>query len=426
MKISREQKSDFLVKLKIEVSENEFQKFRKKSLDEFSQNSKVAGFRAGKIPEKVLIEKHGETAIDARAIEFCIDVKFFNAVRDENLHILNSPKIEIEKKSPLIFTAEFQILPEFTPPKLDEIKFEKIGEIEISKKEIDETRKQICEKHATLKKVDRAAKTGDLVEIDFDGFDEKNVPLAGTSSKHHPVLIGQKTFIPGFEEKLIGAKSGDKKEFELTFPKDYHREDFQNKKVKFVIFVHDVFEKIIPEITDEFAAQLLGAGATAEKFENEIVEGLKIKKRQEILREKEENFLQNLSAKCKFEIPPILIERETENSLQNLKQNLAAQKIEFEKYLQNLKTDEKTLRQNLEKSAREKVKKQIAFSRFLQTQKIEIDEKKVAEISAEKIATAPSDQKKEAKKHFKKLGAGWNEIENTLKVDQFFRGIFEN
>ena len=420
MKTAKKFLSDCRVELEIELAEKDFQKFWAAAVSEFSK-MKIDGFRPGKVPEKILLEKIGRDKIFAEAIEKAIDRKFADAVVAENLTVLTRPEIDLKKTEPLVFTAIFETVPEFEIPKLEKIKIPKITAAKISKKEIEEAKKNICEKSARLKKVDRVAKNGDLVECDFTGFDESGAELEKTKSKHHPILLGSKSFIPGFEENLIGVSAGEKKEFEVTFPADYPQKDFQKKKVKFEVSVHDIFEKIIPKFDDKIAAEIFGEKFTAKKAEEEMETILKSEKEKSARISAENEFLENLAAVTKTEVPPSLIEKEIDRQMQVLQNQLTARGANLQTHLQNLKTDEKKLREDFRPAAKKNSKISLVFGKFLDTQKVEISDAEIETKIATEIAGLPD--RADAEKFFKS-GAGRREVENQLRIEKFFAQLF--
>ena len=425
MKITKKDLPNCKIELRFEVTSETFAKLQSEALRELGKNLKVSGFRPGHVPADVAVHHLGPDQVLSHTFEKCAQQGFALALKQEKFHALDRPQFAMENHDPVTFTLTVDVLPEFEIPDLTKVKIPKVATQKISKKEIEQTKENLCQRFASLKKLDRAAKKGDLVEIDFQGFDESGVALDNTASKHHPVQIGSNAFVPGFEENLLGLKAGDKKEFVVTFPKDYSRQDFQNRKVKFKVQVHDVFEKVLPEFSDELAVQVLGAGKTAQDMEQDITTALAEKAAGESRQKAENEFLENLQKATKMQVPAILVERETDKMVADLQAQLAQQKVDWNEHLQHLKTDEQKLRNNLQKQAEKRVRTSLAFVRFLQKQEIEITENELNGAIALEIESWPKDQRQQAKKYFAKGQTGRLEIEQKIKGQKFFDRLFQ-
>ncbi len=425
MKVTVKKLPNSEFELTIEVSEKTLEQSKKEVMKGLAQK-KIDGFRAGHVPENVLIKHYGENMIKAEAMERAINDTFLKAIQKEKIQALEMPRIEIKKHDPLVYVATVAVLPEVEVPALKEIPVPKAKTIKVEKKEIEESKKMLQNRMAELKKQERKAKKGDLVEIDFEGFDEKGVSLEGTKSKHHPVEIGTNAFIPGFEEEIIGLKADDEKEFDITFPKDYHKKSFQNKKVKFKIKVHDVFEKIVPDFDEKLIEKLTGQKKKVADMEKEIEESLKEKYTQDDKKRRENEFLETLGKKVKIEVPKVLIDKELDGIMNNLRQNAQKARVTWEQYLASLKKTEEEMRKELSTKAKENVCIRLAFQKLIEQNKPKINEKDVEMKIKQVLMTIPADQKKEAEKYFSKGGNGWQEIAGELAVDRFFEDLFKN
>jgi trigger factor len=336
------------------------------------------------------------------------------------------PKVEIITPNPLKFKAIVSILPEISAPKLKDIKVPKAKKISIKKTEIEETKKALCEKFTELKKQERKAKKGDLVEIDFDGFDEKGVALEGTASKHHPVQIGSNAFIPGFEDELIGLKSGDKKSFKITFPKDYGKKEFQGKKVRFDIKVHEVFEKVVPKFDEALIEKLVGEKKSVKEMEKEIEDSLKEKYTKEDMQRRENEFIENLSKLTKIDMPDVLVEEELDNIITRMKEDVQKAQMIWEKHLEKFGKTEADVRNDLRKTAEKNAHARLAFQALLKENKPKVSEKEIEANINQIMIKVPADQKKQAEKYFAKGKNGWSEVEFELIVRKFFEKILKS
>lgn len=423
MKITVKKLPKSEVELTIEVPASVLEKYKKEVIKNLSQK-KVDGFRAGKVPEKIILEKYGENYIKAETLEMTINETFFEAVKKEKIRALEMPRIEIKNHDPLVYVGTVSVIPEVEVPALKDIPVPKAKEIKISKKEIEESKKMFQDKFAEVKKQDRPVKKGDIVEIDFDGFDEDGVSLEGTQSKHHPVNIGSNTFIPGFEDNLIGLKEGDEKEFTLTFPADYGKKSFQNKKVLFKIKVHYVFEKFIPDFDEALVEKLTGQKKTVQELEKEIEDALTEKYKNDDRKRRENEFLEELAKKVKTEVPQVLIENELDGVIEQIKHNAERTRTPWENYLKNLNKTEEELRNELREKAEKNVLVRLAFQILMENQKPELDKKEIDARIAEIMQTVPADQKKAAEQYFAEGAEGWKEITGEMAVNKFFDNLF--
>ena len=230
------------VALTIELEDKEWQKYRLQALKKLSLEASFPGFRKGHVPEKVLLEKLGEPSIVFETIEIALPQTYVQAIQKEGIRPLAQPEIKIISENPFTFEATIAVMPEVEVKTLKKLKVKK-EKITVEKKEVDNMVEYFRNQVAERKEVDRVAKKGDIVTLDFQGSDLDGVKLDDTHSKNHAVELGSNTMIPGFEDKLVGVKKGEKPSFTITFPKDYHAKRFANKKVKFEITVHKVEEK---------------------------------------------------------------------------------------------------------------------------------------------------------------------------------------
>jgi len=171
------------------------------------------------------------------------------------------------------------------------------------KKDIEEVMADLKKHGIRYKDVDRTAKKGDRVEVNFSGFDNDEKPIPNTKSQNHPVVLGENSLIPGFEDEIIGLKKGDKKEFDITFPKDYGKKEFQGRKVKFKIELLRVEEGTEPEINEEFIEKMTGKKQSVKDFEEEIGKNIKARKETETERDRENKYVEELLKKVKVEVP---------------------------------------------------------------------------------------------------------------------------
>lgn len=368
------------VKLIIKLSEEEMKEYEQKAAVELQGQVKIDGFRAGHIPYDVLKEHVGEQGFLGATMDIAIGDAYEKAVHEKELRPVAYPKINIISHEPLEFEAIVALLPEVKFKKEPSKLTVKRKKVEVEDKDVHDVIENFMERSKKWTDVTRPAQKGDRVELDFDGFDEAGVPLDGTASKNHPVVLGSNSLIPGFEDEVVGMNSGEEKDFWITFPKDYHSKVFQSKKVKFHVKLNRVEEGAKQEATDEWAKEISG-----DKEKNLVsmkedikVELAKQKAHQEDAR-LEEEFLKILIDHVEAEVPEALVEREIEFMVKRLKEDLERQKRSWEDYEKEMVEQGKDLHKELHKPAAEQVLIRLGLEKLMEMEKPEVTEEEIQE-----------------------------------------------
>lgn len=339
------------VKLFFEVPAEKMAQFVDQAVQGLAKEVKVDGFRSGKVPRNVLEQRLGKERILYEAAELAVKKIYVDSIVEEDIAVVGEPKIDLEKveegKS-LKFSATVGLLPEVNLKKGWEVKANKVNQkhqgkkVAVSTKEIDQEVDFLANQRVKLVTVNRKAKKKDQVEIDFQVL-MNNAPIENGTAKKHPLVLGENKFIPGFEEQLVGLKSGDEKEFKLTFPKEYHAAHLAGKPAQFKVKVNLVQERQLPKVDDEFAKGI-GKFKTLKELRANIEEGIKHEKQhqQEDLWKKE--LLDVVVDEADFEVPSVLIENELETMMAELVQEVSRIGLTKEKYLAQIKKTEKELK----------------------------------------------------------------------------------
>jgi trigger factor len=364
--------------LTFKVPANEFDKYYDEALKELSKDLKVPGFRKGKIPTKVAEKELTIERITYSAGDNAIRKVYVDAIIVENIPAIGEPKIDlknIKKGDDLEFVATVELLPEV--------------KLKNYKKDIDKINKKFSEKKPAVldediqKELDvlaaqkvkiitvnREAQKGDQVEVDFDVF-VNNVAIEGGSAKKHPVIIGDGKFIPGFEEKMIGVVADDEKEFELTFPKDYHAKHLAGKKAKFKVKVNLVQERELPEMDDEFAKGF-GKFKTIKELKDNLRDGLEHEQIHRIEDEWKKELIEALIEKTDTDVPKSLIISEMDVMMRELENDLAKMGMQKEQYFMQVKTTEEKLKKEWKKKqAPNRVKAALILKELAEDNKLE-------------------------------------------------------
>lgn len=341
------------VKITIKSNAEEFKEFYDKALYELAKKVKLPGFRPGKVPKDLAVQHLGEEAIRAEAVENAIPNFYYQAIMEHKLHPVARPEINIESfEDELEFVAEVDVLSEVMVKDWASIKIKKSVPDNITKESIDKVTAQLRKERANFKEPTGAIKKGDFASISFEGS-VGGVTREDMASKNHPLVVGDNTMIPGFEDNLIGLKVGDEKEFEITFPKEYHAKDLAKKKAKFKITIENHRDIVSPELNDDFA-RLFGKETFAD-FEQAIEEELNREEVAEAKRKNEETVLTELAKRTKVTLPKSLIDEEADRLIENMKKRLGMDEMKFGLFLEKQK---KTV-EDINKEMREQTVKNV-------------------------------------------------------------------
>jgi len=364
--------------LQIELSSEEVGDYFKKTIQKISQETRVDGFRPGKVSEEVIRKKLGEDGIMAQAAELMIQDTLYQALEQEDLIMVASPKISVIKQAlnnPFIYKATISLLPKVKLGDYQNIKLKKKPikvEDERVKKAVEDLRK--FRRKEVL--VNREVRKGDKVEVNVDIYQNK-IPIEGGMAKNQPIEIGVGHFIPGFEDKLVGMKKGEEKEFGLKFPKEYFQKNLAGKPAEFKVKINSVFELELPVLNDEFA-KALGNFQSVKDLEDQIRKNLELEAENKEKQRLELEILEAIAKKCEFgEFPEVLIESELDKMIHELKHDFEHQGLKFEDYLTSVKKSEEDLRKSFLPRANKRVETALIIRQIAQAEKIAASDQEI-------------------------------------------------
>ncbi|MBP9802635.1 trigger factor [Patescibacteria group bacterium] len=386
MQVTKKDLGKNQIELTVEVPLEEFDEHLKKAAIKLSQRSSIAGFRPGKAPYDVIKTKVGEMSIYQEALEDIINHSFFQAITKEKLETIGKPDIKIEKLAPgnpIVYIATVILLPKVTLGNWQE-KNIKATEVVVPEEELEKTMGELKKMRAKEALVDRAAQNGDKIMMDFEVSINKAVLEGGTSYKH-PLILGEGRMVPGFEEKLIGSKAGDELEFDLMFPDNYHQTNLANKEAHFKIKVLEVFERSLPELTDELAKEFGFDDLVALK--KQISDNILSDKENKAKQKTEKEVLDILvSTSTIEEIPEKLIHNEIHKMISELRHDVENQGLEMTKYLESIKKTEDDLHHDFREQAIKRIQATLALKTLAETENIEVSEEEIeTEIKKQEI-----------------------------------------
>ncbi|HDQ23193.1 MAG TPA: trigger factor [Candidatus Uhrbacteria bacterium] len=365
------------IEFTVTIPNSELKPFLVKAVEKLSQQTKIEGFRPGKVPYEILKQKIGEMTILEEAAGLAVEKSYIEIATKEKIEPLGSPKVDFEKLAPendFVYKATVDLIPEVKLGDYKSIKL-KEKEIKITDEQISKVIEEVRQSRAKEALADKTAENGDKVEIDFDVFRD-NVPIEGGAQKKYPMIIGSSHFIPGFEENLISLKANEEKEFELKFPEDYHNKSLAGKPAKFKVKILGVYKREIPEINDEFAKELGQESLT--KLKEQIKHNLEHEEHHKEEEKIERELLEKIIERSEFsEIPDILIDAETKKMIQELESNIAMQGLKFEDYLKHLNKTPDQLKLDFVPQAIKRVKGALLMRQIFFAEKIEIKEAEI-------------------------------------------------
>ena len=372
MKTQVENISDVKVRLTISLGKEELEAAEQVALTKLAKDVKISGFRKGKAPLDVVAKNVDPVALGQETMENAISKAVAEAFLSEKIQALNRPEVDITKFVPaqeLEFTAEAEVLPKIELGDYKKLKAKKDA-VKVSKKEISETIDMIRKNFAERKAVEREAKDGDEVLIDFLGKKD-GVAFDGGKAEKFPLELGSNSFIPGFESGILGKKAGEEFALDLEFPKDYHAKELAGAKVVFEVKLHEVRETVLPELNEEFLKKL-GDFKTAEDFEKQIEADLKERKQLETDEKFKDDLVRELAEISKVPVPEILLEDQKRNIELDMNQNLLYSGLTLDAYLERMgKTREEWLETDVKEAAESRVKAGLAMAGLSKVEKIE-------------------------------------------------------
>ncbi len=325
-----------MAKLTIEVSAEELEKAIEGAYQKNKNKISIPGFRKGKAPRKMIENMYGKEVFYEDAANALIPDAYEKALEECEEEIVSSPKVDVvqlESGKPFIFTAEVALKPEVTLGKYKGVKVEK-ADTAVTEEEVEAEIKKEQEKNSrTVDVTDRAVQKDDVATIDFEGFVD-GVAFEGGKGADYPLTIGSGTFIPGFEDALIGAEIGKETEVNVTFPEDYQAAELAGKPAVFKCTVKKLQEKQIPALDEDFVSEVSDESDTVEEYKEEIKKKLSDKKEADAKNEKEDAVIDAIIEDAKMEIPDAMVETQQRQLLQDYAQRMQAQGISMEQYMQ--------------------------------------------------------------------------------------------
>ena len=401
--------------IEIKVEGKEWKEALDKAFKKANKKAKIDGFRPGHAPKEVFIKKYGEQALYMDAAEAVVDGAYEKMLKEneKNLEdLVARPDVQVKDINGKGVTFNFVLT---MRPEVKLGDYKKINvkreKAKVTAEEIEDTIENIRHRYAEDVLKDGEIKDGDVAVIDFDGFVD-GVAFEGGKGENYSLKIGSGTFIPGFEEQLIGLKSGDEKDVEVTFPEDYHAEELKGKKATFKVKVHEVKEVKVPELDKDFFEDLGMEGVdTKEKLEAKISESILTNKESELENKYIDELLEAAAKDTEVDIPEVMIDDELERMISQYDSHLRSQGITLEQFYKFTNSDEEALKSQMRPEAARRVKHRLMLEEIAKQEKIEISDEE-ANKETERLAENYQIKKEE----FLQMFGGLDLVKYDLKM----------
>lgn len=375
MSVQVEKLEKNMAKLTIEVAPEELEKAIEGAYQKNKGKISVPGFRKGKVPRQMIERMYGKEVFYEDAVNALIPEAYEKAVDECEEEIVSSPKIEVaqvEAGKPFIFTAEVALKPEVKLGKYKGVKVEK-ADTEVTDEEVDKEIDKERESNArNIDVTDRAVKDGDIVTLDFEGFVD-GTAFEGGKGENYPLTIGSGTFIPGFEEQLVGAEIGKETEVNVTFPEDYQAEDLKGKAAVFKCTVKEIKEKELPALDDEFASEVSEFETLAE-YKADIRGRLEERKAKAAREAKEAAVIEEIIKDSDMEIPEAMIETQQRQMIDEFAQRIQMQGLTLEQYFQFTGASYDQMIEQVKPQAEKRIQSRLVLEAVAAAEKIEATE----------------------------------------------------
>ena len=363
------------VALTIETSAEEFEAAVNKAYLKMRGKINVPGFRVGKAPRKIIEKMYGAEVFYEEAVNIILPDAYEDAVKEQGLETVGYPQVELESctKDGVVFKCTVAVYPEVKLGQYKGLEAPK-AEVKVVAADVNARLKEMADRNSRLVSVERAVKKGDTADIDFEGFDN-GVAFDGGKGENFDLEIGSGSFVPGFEDQLIGMKAGEEKDIDITFPENYTPE-LAGKPVVFHVKVNEVKEKQVPAIDDEFAKDV-SEFDTLKDLKADIKKKLTAERTESAQRAFEDVLMAKVAEGIEADIPEEMVELQAERMMEQFKQQLASQGIPFDQYLKMTNTAEADFRKQAQGPAADQVKMDLAVEAIIKAEGLEASDEDV-------------------------------------------------
>lgn len=408
-----------MAKLTIEVDAAKVTEAIKKAYDKNKGKMSVPGFRKGKVPQAMIEKMYGPEVFYEDAANFLIPDAYAEEVdNSKELEIVSQPKIDVvqlEKGKNFIFTAEVALKPPVELGKYKGVKIDKI-DTEVTDEDIDKEIKREQEANArTITVEDRPVKEGDTAVIDFEGFVDGEA-FQGGKGDNYPLVIGSHSFIPGFEDQLIGKNTGDETDVNVTFPEDYNAKDLAGKDAVFKVKINEIKEKELPELDDEFASEVSEFDTMAE-YREDVKKNLAEKKEKEAKEKKEDAVIEAIIKDSKMDIPEAMVDTQTRTMINDYARRLQSQGLSLEQYFMFTGLDMEKFTAQMKPGAQKRIESRLVLEAIVKAEGFEVSDEEY-EKELERMAEESKMDLDKLKEYIGDDEYGKNQIIEDIKIQK--------
>ncbi|RUS47618.1 trigger factor [Cohnella sp. AR92] len=366
--------------LEVEVEADQVASALDKAFKKVVQKVNVPGFRKGKVPRSIFESRFGVESLYQDAIDILLPGAYSDAVEQTGIEPVDRPSVDVEqfeKGQSFKFKAKVTVKPEV---KLGEYKGLEApaADVEVTEEELNAELNRLQQRHAELVVVDEGpAQMGDMTVIDFEGF-ESGVPFEGGKGEKYSLELGSGSFIPGFEEQVVGLNIAEEKDIEVTFPENYHAENLAGKPVVFKVKLHEIKRKSLPALDDEFAKDI-SEFDTLDEYKADLSSKLKERKAKDAEAARESAIIEKASANAEVEVPEVMVDSEVENMLRDFESRLRQQGMTLELYYQFSGQDEAALKGQMKTDAEKRVLNNLVLEEVAKAENLEVSEEELNE-----------------------------------------------
>ena len=378
MKASWEKIEKNVAVLDIEVDADQVAAALDKAFKKVVNKVNVPGFRKGKVPRAIFESKFGVESLYQDALDIIVPDAYIAAVQETGIQPVDRPEVDVEqfgKGQVLKFKAKVTVKPEVELGEYKGIALE-APSVEVTAEEVNEELEKLQKRHAELVPVEEgAAENGDIVVIDFEGFVD-GVPFEGGKAERYSLELGSGSFIPGFEEQVVGLEKDGEKDITVTFPENYHAEELKGKEAVFKIKLHDIKRKNLPALDDEFAKDV-SEFETLDEYKADLEKKLKERKQNEADRKKENDLVEKASEAAQVEIPEVMINDEAEQMVKEFENRLRTQGMNIDMYYQFTGQSADDLKGQMRADAEKRVRNNLVLEAIAKAENLEATEEEI-------------------------------------------------
>jgi len=378
MKIKKEELKNSRIKLTIEITPAELVKYFRESFEKISKTVKIDGFRAGSAPFKLVEAAAGHNRLYSEGVDNALQKSYPEAVVQEKIMPISQPKVDVKKtpqfsvdaddiKDNFVYEVEVDVMPKVTLGDYRGLKVKEPKKREAKETDIEKIISHLRKQKATFREITkRGVKKGDRAEIDFEGF-LKKVRVDRMCSKNFPMILGESNMIPGFEEKVIGMKKGEEKEFKIKFPAKYHDKEIAGKEAEFKIKLNDAREIILPEVDKSFAESFgqKSVSELKESIKKNLIKEIEVEHKNVV----EAMVMEKLLPKLSVDLPTSMIEQELLRMIEAFKKQIETQGMNFEKYLTSIKKSLEDIKKDMTPQAEKNIKIGFILGKVIEEKK---------------------------------------------------------